>query len=138
MSFYMKNKIILLIFSTILAFTHINKQPAEITFFNLNQLDKLVQMNIDLDHRRTNKSVHAFVTPEEFKEISDLGFKIEYIPNQARLYFEELINDSQYNTNPMRSYHNYEELTEFLGNINIQKVVFRTTLCYLGSITVLV
>ena len=116
----MKNKIILLIFSIILAFTHINKQPVEITFLDLNQLDKLVQMNIDLDHRRTNKSVHAFVTPEEFKEISDLGFNIEYIPNQARLYFEELINDSQYNTNPMRAYHNYEELTEFLENINIQ------------------
>ena len=116
----MKNKITLLIFSSLLAFINTDKHTVEITFSNLGELDKLVEMDIDLDHHRTHKSVHAFVTPREFKEVSNLGFGIKYIPNQAKLYYEELINDSQHHRNPMRAYHNYNELTEFLEDINSQ------------------
>ena len=116
----MKNKIILLIFSSLLAFIHTDKQTVEISFSSINELDQLVQMDIDLDHNRTRNSVHAFVSPSEFEKISNLGYNIKYIPNQAKLYFEELISDRDYSMDPMRAYHNYNELTEFLENINSQ------------------
>ena len=116
----MKNKIIILIFSSLLAFIHTDKQTVEISFSSISELDQLVQMDINLDHHRTRNSVHAFVSPSEFKEISDLGYGIKYIPNQAKLYFEQLISDSEYSRDPMRAYHNYNELTEFLQNINSQ------------------
>ena len=99
----MKNKIILLIFSSLLAFIHTDKQTVEISFSSISELDQLVQMDINLDHHRTRSSVHAFVTPSEFKEISKLGYGIKYIPNQAKLYFEQLISDSEYSKDPMRA-----------------------------------
>ena len=116
----MKNKIILLIFSSLFAFIHTDKQTVEISFSNINELDQLVHMDIDLDHNRTRNSVHAFVSPSEFEKISNLGYNIKYIPNQAKLYFKELISDRDYSRDPMRAYHNYNELTEFLENINSQ------------------
>ena len=114
----MKNKILLIVFSSILAFYNNDKKMVEINFNDVKDLDILVKMDIDLDHHRTSESVHAHVNENQFNTISALGFNIKYIPNQARLYYEELIADPNYLENPMRSYHNYNELTDFLININ--------------------
>ena len=114
----MKNKILLIVFSSILAFYNNDKKLVEINFNDIKDLDILVRMDIDLDHHRTPESVHAHVNENQFNTISELGFNIKYIPNQARLYYEELIADPNYLENPMRSYHNYNELTDFLININ--------------------
>ena len=114
----MKYKILLIIFSSILAFSNNDKKLVEINFNDIKDLDILVRMDIDLDHHRTLESVHAHVNDNQFNTISELGFGIKYIPNQARLYYEELIADPNYSNNPMRSYHNYNELTDFLININ--------------------
>lgn len=112
---YTKILVLFLMLST----AYSEKRMVEISFKNLYQLDLLVQMEIDLDHHRTLNEVHAFVTDEEFTKIHNMDFKIKYIPNRAKLYFEELISEND-SRNPMRSYHNYEELTEFLNDINIQ------------------
>ena len=114
----MKNKILLIIFSSILAFSNNDKKMVEINFNDIKDLDILVRMDIDLDHHRTLESVHAHVNENQFNTISELGFEIKYIPNQARIYYEELIADPNYSNDPMRSYHNYDELTDFLININ--------------------
>ena len=114
----MKNKILLIIFSSILAFSNNDKKMVEINFNDIKDLDILVRMDIDLDHHRTLESVHAHVNENQFNTISELGFEIKYIPNQARIYYEELIADPNYSNDPMRSYHNYNELTDFLININ--------------------
>ena len=114
----MKNKILLIIFSSILAFSNNDKKMVEINFNDIKDLDILVRMDIDLDHHRTLESVHAHVNENQFNTISELGFNIKYIPNQARIYYEELIADPNYSNDPMRSYHNYNELTDFLININ--------------------
>ena len=92
----------------------------KISFSNISELDELVKMNIDLDHHRTDSTVHAFVTDEEYNQISNLDFGIIDIPNQAKLYFQELTSDNQSLRNPMRSYHNYDELTDFLQEISSQ------------------
>ena len=114
----MKNKILLIIFSSILAFSNNDKKMVEINFNDIKDLDILVRMDIDLDHHRTLESVHAHVNENQFNTISELGFEIKYIPNQARIYYEELIADPNYSNDPMRSYHDYDELTDFLININ--------------------
>ena len=114
----MKNKILLIIFSSILAFSNNDKKMVEINFNDIKDLDILVRMDIDLDHHRTLESVHAHVNENQFNTISELGFEIKYIPNQAKIYYEELIADPNYSNDPMRSYHDYDELTDFLININ--------------------
>ena len=101
----------------LLGIGHFEKRMVEISFSKLSQLDALVQMNIDLDHHRTKNDVHAFVTDEEYNQISNMGFGITDIPNQAKLYFQQLTSNNHDLRDPMRSYHNYDELTDFLQEI---------------------
>ena len=110
----------IIIFLILLGIGHFEKRMVEISFSKLSQLDVLVQMNIDLDHHRTKNDVHAFVTDEEYNQISNMGFGITEIPNQAKLYFQQLTSNNHDLRDPMRSYHNYDELTDFLQEINSQ------------------
>ena len=75
-------------------FANVEKRMVEITFNELTELQQLVDMGIDLDHHRTRTEVHAFVTDEEFQLISQMNFGIREIPNEAKLYFEELKQNS--------------------------------------------
>ena len=110
----------IIIFLILLGVGHFEKRMVEISFSNLSQLDALVQINIDLDHHRTNDKVHAFVTDEEYNQIFNMGFGITDIPNQAKLYYQQLTSNNHDLRDPMRSYHNYDELTDFLQGINSQ------------------
>jgi len=98
-------------------FANVEKRMVEITFNELTELQQLVDMGIDLDHHRTRTEVHAFVTDEEFQLISQMDFGIREIPNEAKLYFEELKQNTMESRNPMEDYHNYIELTAFLQDI---------------------
>ncbi len=111
-----KNIIIILVLFT-LGFSLSEKRMVEITFNELTKLQQLVDMGIDLDHHRTRTEVHAFVTDEEFQLISQMDFGIREIPNEAKLYFEELKQNTLESRNPMEDYHNYIELTAFLQDI---------------------
>ncbi|HIG51620.1 MAG TPA: hypothetical protein EYQ17_05040, partial [Candidatus Marinimicrobia bacterium] len=113
----MKQKIIILLALFSLGFSLAEKRMVEISFNNITQLQQLVKMGIDLDHHRTLTEVHAFVTNEEFVQIKQFNFGIKEIPNQAKLYFEELRNNPQNSRNPMEAYHDYNELTAFMQNI---------------------
>ena len=107
-----KNIIIVLVLFT-LRFSLSEKRMVEITFNNITQLQQLAEMSIDLDHHRTLTEVHSFVTDEEFQLISQMDFSIREIPNEAKLYFEELKQNTMESRNPMEDYHNYSELTAF-------------------------
>jgi carboxypeptidase D len=111
-----KNIIVILVLFT-LGFSLSEKRMVEITFNELTKLQQLVDMGIDLDHHRTRTEVHAFVTDEEFQLISQMDFGIREIPNEAKLYFEELKQNTMESRNPMEDYHNYIELTAFLQDI---------------------
>ena len=100
-----------------LGFSLSEKRMVEITFNELTKLQQLVDMGIDLDHHRTRTEVHAFVTDEEFQLISQMDFGIREIPNEAKLYFEELKQNTMESRNPMEDYHNYNELTAFMQEI---------------------
>ena len=111
-----KNIIVILVLFT-LGFSLSEKRMVEITFNELTKLQQLVDMSIDLDHHRTRTEVHAFVPDEEFQLISQMDFGIREIPNEAKLYFEELKQNTLESRNPMEDYHNYIELTAFLQDI---------------------
>ena len=113
----MKQYIITILVLFTLGFSRAEKRMVEINFDQLTQLHQLVEMGIDLDHHRTLTEVHAFVTDEEFESIRQLNFGIKEIPNQAKLYYEELKNNSQDSRNPMEAYHDYNELTAFMQDI---------------------
>ena len=100
-----------------LGFSLTEKRVVEIQFDHLFQLQQLVEMGIDLDHHRTLTEVHAFVTDAEFAQIQLLNFEIKEIPNQAKLYFEQLRQNTMNSRNPMEDYHNYNELTAFMQEI---------------------
>ena len=109
----MKKNIIIIIVLFTLGFSLSEKRMVEITFDELTELQQLVDMGIDLDHHRTRTDVHAFVSDEEFQLISQMNFGIREIPNEAKLYFEELKQNTMESRNPMEDYHNYIELRHF-------------------------
>ena len=113
----MKINIIIILVLFTLGFSLSEKRMVEITFNKLIELQQLVDMGIDLDHHRTLTEIHAFVTDEEFQLISQRDFGIREIPNEAKLYFEELKQNTMGSRNPMEDYHNYIELTAFLQDI---------------------
>jgi len=113
----MKQIITIYFLLSTLIFANAEKRMVEITFNELTELQQLVDMGIDLDHHRTRTEVHAFVTDEEFQLISQMNFGIREIPNEAKLYFEELKQNTLESRNPMEDYHNYIELTAFLQDI---------------------
>ena len=109
---------IILTFTTFtMGFSLTEKRMVEINFDQLTQLQQLVEMGIDLDHHRTLSEVHAFVTDDEFEQIQQMEFEINEIPNQAKLYFEQLKENTRSSRNPMEDYHNYNELTAFMQEI---------------------
>ena len=109
------NLILFIIIS--LAYSSVEKYLVEITFDDIIQIQDLVEIGIDLDHHRNSKEIHAFVTDVEFGEISQMDFGIKKIPNQAKIYFEELKEKTKNSRNPMEDYHDYNELTDFLQDI---------------------
>ncbi|MBC8256583.1 MAG: DUF2817 domain-containing protein [Candidatus Marinimicrobia bacterium] len=113
----MKKNIIILLALFSLGFSLSEKHMVEISFNNITQLHQLVEMGIDLDHHRTLTEVHAFVTDEEFNQIQQLNFGIIEIPNQAKLYYDELKSSTQDSRNSMEDYHDYNELTTFMQYI---------------------
>ena len=121
------NQIIIIYFLLFMVtLANAEKRMVEITFNDLTQLQRLVEMDIDLDHHRTLTEVHAFVTDEEFQIISQMDFDIREIPNKAKLYFEELRQNTMDSRNPMEDYHNYIELTK--GNFHY--ALFRIGKCH--------
>ena len=42
-----------------------------------------------------------------------MNFGIHEIPNQAKLYFEELRENTLNTRNPMEDYHNYSEVVHY-------------------------
>ena len=102
----MTRKLFITSFLITMIFANVEKHMVEITFNYLTQLQQLVEMGIDLDHHRTLTEVQAFVTDEEFELISQMDFGIEEIPNQAKLYFEQLKQNTMDSRDPMENYHN--------------------------------
>ena len=80
----------IIIFLILLGIGHFEKRMVEISFSKLSQLDVLVQMNIDLDHHRTKNDVHAFVTDEEYNQISNMDLALQIFRTKQNYIFKNL------------------------------------------------
>ena len=114
------NRFFIIILLLAIGFSSEEKKTVSIKINGKKDLRQLNELGIDLDHYRTLNEVHAFVQEIEFQKIKDLGYTIDYIPNTAKIYYEKLLNDTRNSNNPLEEYHDYNELTDFLQNINKQ------------------
>ena len=112
----MKIKIIIAILPFTLIFSS-NKKTVEIRYNNIDELIQLSYLDIELDHYRTSKLIHAYADESEINLLKSMGYHIKEIPNFAHLYYRKLVDESRDSDNPMRNYHNYSELTDFMSEI---------------------
>ena len=88
-----------------------------IKYNTMNELNQLAKYGIDLDHHRTPTEVHAYATTNQLNLIKSMGFDAYEIPNHAHDYFMQLKEETKNSNNPLRAYHDYNELTLFMQNI---------------------
>ncbi len=111
------------IFTTFVALTFVfgvQKFPVNIEFSHKSEIQSLVDLNIDFDHHRNEFEVHAYVSDAEFAEIQSREIPITKIPNYAFEYYQALLHETRDSSNPLRGYHDYNELTDFMQNIAAQ------------------
>ena len=105
----------MLLFS--ISFSNQQKNIANIQITEKQDLKIISELGVEIDHYRTLDEIHVFVNDTEFKNIQKLGYQINYIPNEAKIYYDKLLNETRGSDNPLSEYHNYNELTDFLQNI---------------------
>ena len=81
-------------------------------------LDRITQTGAIIDHYHNGKEVHILATESQYYTIINSDINIKKIENKARQYYLELLEETRDSDNPMRDYHDYNELTEFLVNIS--------------------
>ena len=81
-------------------------------------LDRITQVGAIIDHYHNGNEVHILATESQYYTIINAGINIKKIENKARQYYLELLEETRDSDNPMRDYHDYNELTEFLVNIS--------------------
>lgn len=81
-------------------------------------LDRITQAGAIIDHYHNGNEVHILATESQYYTIINAGINIKKIENKARQYYLELLEETRDSDNPMRDYHDYNELTEFLVNIS--------------------
>jgi hypothetical protein len=104
--------ILLIIFTLIFS-----KETVVIEINSMSDYKLLVQLGIELDHHRTATEVHAYTTPSEIDILQKNGFHVHSIANEAHDYYMLLKEETRGSDDPLREYHNYEELTNFLQDI---------------------
>ena len=62
-------------------------------------------------------TVYLYVTPEEMTKLTGKGYDIKYIPDQAKIYADQLWESTKDGPNPMDDYHTYTEVGAFLDSL---------------------
>ena len=112
---YMFHSLLILLLGFSIVFC---KETIKINISSMDDYYSLSKLGIEFDHYRTNNEVHAYATENEIKLLKENGYVVEKIPNQAHSYYLSLINESKNSDNPLREYHNYTEMTNFLADIS--------------------
>ena len=81
-------------------------------------LDRITQAGAIIDHYHNGNEVHILATESQYYTIINDDINIKKVENKARQYYLELLEETRDSDNPMRDYHDYNELTEFLVNIS--------------------
>jgi len=69
--------------------------------------------NISID-KVTNNIIKVYVNDAQYYQLDKYGYRIEKLPNSAKLYAKELMDLTRDSDNPMRSYFTYEEYIDFM------------------------
>jgi len=104
---------IFLLFSAVLFARSENRQAilVKITNVSNNELKTLISFNIDIENVKNKSEVYAYVTIEEYNQLTQKGYQIEEIPDRAKIYADSLWSATQFSSNPLDAYHTFEELT---------------------------
>ena len=81
-------------------------------------LDRITQAGAIIDHYHNGNEVHILATESQYYTIINDDINIKKVENKARQYYLELLEETRDSDNPMRDYHDYNELTEFLVNVS--------------------
>mgnify|MGYP001331943060 CR=1 FL=1 len=101
-----------------LIFSATNYDTYSIILKSSKDLDRITQTGAIIDHYHNGKEVHILATESQYYTIINSDINIKKIENKARQYYLELLEETRDSDNPMRDYHDYNELTEFLVNIS--------------------
>ena len=112
------NKIIINIFLISALFSTTSYETYSIIINNAQDLDYVNSTGAIIDHYHHHNLVHILATDSQYNTIFNSGIVIKKINNDAREYYLELLKETRDSDNPMRDYHNYSELTDFLVNIS--------------------
>ena len=111
------NKFIFNIIFITFLFSNTSYDTYSIIINNKNDLDIISKTGAIIDHYHSGNLVHMLATESQYTEIHQYGYAINKINNDAKEYYLQLLEETQDSGNPMRDYHNYSELTDFLNDI---------------------
>lgn len=104
---------ILLLFSAVLFAQSENNRAILVKIINVSkdELKNLISLNIDITNVKNKNEVYAYVSDEEYNFLAQMGYRIEKIPDQTKIYADSLWLATQFSANPLAAYHTFEELT---------------------------
>ena len=111
-------RILLNIIFIVFLFSATSYDTYSIILKSTKDLDRITQAGAIIDHYHNGNEVHILATESQYYTIINAGINIKKIENKARQYYLELLEETRDSDNPMRDYHDYNELTEFLVNIS--------------------
>ena len=109
------NKFIFNIFFITFLFSNTSYDTYSLIINNKNDLDIISKTGAIIDHYHHGNLVHILATNNQYTEIQKYGYSVNQINNDAKEYYLELLEETRDSDNPMRDYHNYSELTDFLN-----------------------
>ena len=112
------NKIIINIIFIGIAMSATSYDTYSIIINSPKDLDYVSKTGAIIDHYHNKNLVHILATDSQYDRIMNSGIAIQKIDNKARQYYLDLIEETRDSDNPMRDYHNYNELTDFLVDIS--------------------
>lgn len=110
----MKRIFILIVLLGLFCAIFASTEPALI-ITNIPKLDVNVlnKLNISIDNV-TQNSIRVYVNEKDFQALLKIGFDINYIPNQAKIYAQQLEAETRNSNDPMNAYYSLDEYNTFL------------------------
>ena len=108
------NKLLFNIIFITFLFSSTSYDTYSIMINSKSDLDVISKTGAIIDHYHNGNLVHILATSNQYAEIQKYGYLINQINNDAKEYYLELLEETHDSDNPLRDYHNYSELTDFL------------------------
>ncbi|MAV65195.1 MAG: hypothetical protein CBD97_03770 [Pelagibacteraceae bacterium TMED237] len=99
-------------------YTHTEYDTYSIKIKDRSELSYLIELGVIIDHHHDDTQINILAKKEHINILKRNNYDVAKIPNKAKQYYLELYNQTRNSSNPLRGYHNYEELTDFLTQIN--------------------